>query len=66
MAWPRLLAMAKLRTQLPSSPLRCSLCGFTSDNCTTDIPLYVHHLDTEHPGRTWAIFVKEKEEVHPA
>jgi|SRR5208283_2259571 len=37
--------------------LKCSLCGFYTDNHPTDIPLYVQHLDTVHPGETWAIFV---------
>jgi len=52
--------MAKLNPKLPPPSLTCSLCGFTTDNYPTDIPLYVHHLDTEHPGWTWAIFTNEE------
>lgn len=37
-------------------PVSCSLCGFTTANYLPDIPLYIHHLDTEHPGWKLAAF----------
>ena len=39
-------------------PLKCTLCGFTADNHPADVGLCVHHLDTVHPGHTWAIFAE--------
>jgi hypothetical protein len=51
------------KRNLKPPPVMCSLCEFTAANCLSDIPLYIYHLDAEHPGWTSAVFSHGKQHV---